>query len=131
MVPTDPGTEWVKDPSPAIDAPPDGETAPAADGQWPVSATRTGLHSCVAPTVVEIPGGGYRMYYTHVAPRPGCPQGANDYGNATARILSATSVDAEKWIPESGVRMSPQQGGAGEYRVVAPEVVPIEDGSGR
>ena len=27
--------------------------------------------------------------------------------------------------------MSPQAGGAGEYRVVAPEVVPIPDGSGR
>ncbi|MDP6019107.1 MAG: hypothetical protein QGI32_23660 [Candidatus Latescibacteria bacterium] len=85
----------------------------------------------MAPTVVEIPGNGYRMYYTHVSPRPGCPQGANDYGNATSRILSATSVDGADWNPEPGVRLSPQQGGAGEYRVVAPEVVPIPDGSGR
>lgn len=131
VVPTDPGTKWVKDPSPAIDVPPDEETAPAPDGLWPPQGRRTGLHSCVAPTVVEIPGSGYRMYYTHVSPRPGCPQGANDYGNATSRILSATSVDGADWNPEPGVRLSPQQGGAGEYRVVAPEVVPIPDGSGR
>jgi len=131
VVPTDPGTKWVKDPSPAIDVPPDEETAPAPDGLWPPQGRRTGLHSCVAPTVVEIPGNGYRMYYTHVSPRPGCPQGANDYGNATSRILSATSVDGADWNPEPGVRLSPQQGGAGEYRVVAPEVVPIPDGSGR
>jgi len=130
-VPTDPGTKWVKDDLIAIDVPPDAETAPTADGRWPAAATRSGLHSCVAPTVVRVPSGGYRIYYTHVAPRPDCPQGANDYTNATARILSATSIDGSTWTPEAGVRLSPQQGGAGEYRVVAPEVIPIADGSGR
>ena len=123
-VPTDPGTEWVKDDLIAIDVPPDAETALAA-------ATRSGLHGCVAPTVIQVPSSGYRMYYTHVSPRPDCPQGANDYTNATARILSATSIDGSTWNPEAGVRLSSQQGGAGDYRVVAPEVVPMFDGSGR
>ena len=99
---TDPGTEWVKDELIAIDVPPDAETAPTADGQWPAAAIRSGLHSCVAPTVVEVPSGGYRMYNTHVAPRPDCPEGANDYKNATARILSATSIDGSTWHPEAG-----------------------------
>ncbi|SVD75948.1 uncharacterized protein METZ01_LOCUS428802, partial [marine metagenome] len=58
-VPTDPGTEWVKDDLIAIDVPPDAETASAA-------ATRSGLHGCVAPTVIQVPSSGYRMYYTHV-----------------------------------------------------------------
>jgi hypothetical protein len=33
-----------------------------------------------------------------------------------------------RWIPEAGVRLSPQEAGAGDFRVVSSEVVPIGDG---
>ena len=71
------------------------------------------------------------MYYTQLTPRPGHPAGANDYDNCTARILSAVSTDGATWVPEAGVRLSPKDGGAGEFRVVSPEVVPIPGGGGR
>ncbi len=129
-VATDPGTEWVKD-SVAIDVPPDSESDPAPEGQWPAEAPRGGKYGSVAATIIELAGGGYRMYYTQIMPRPGFPKGANDYDNATTRILSATSPDCSTWTPEAGVRLSAREGGAGEFRVVAPEVVPIQDGSGR
>ncbi len=41
-----------------------------------------------------------------------------------SRILRRKSADGVAWIPESGVRLSPQQGGAGDFRVVSSEVVP-------
>ena len=130
-VATDPGIEWVKD-SVAIDVPPDSESGPAPEGQWPVDAPRGGKYGAVAATIVEgDEDGGYRMYYTQIMPRPGSAQTANDYDNATTRILSATSPDCTTWTPEAGVRLSAREGGAGEFRVVAPEVVPIQDGSGR
>jgi len=129
-VATDPGTEWVKD-GVAIDVPPDSETDPAPEGQWPEAAPRGGLYGAVAANIVELGGGGYRMYYTQIMPRLGFPLGANDYSNATTRILSATSSDCSTWTPEAGVRLSASQGGAGEFRVVAPEVVPIPEGGGR
>ena len=50
---------------------------------------------------------------------------------ATTRILSATSPDGSTWTPESGVRLSSAQGGAGEFRVVSSEVVPLGDDSGQ
>jgi predicted GH43/DUF377 family glycosyl hydrolase len=71
------------------------------------------------------------MYYTQILPRAGFPAGANDYDNATSRILSATSSDGANWVPEPGVRLSPQDGGAGEFRVVSSEVVPAADRNGR
>lgn len=129
-VATDPGTEWVKD-SVAIDVPPDSESDPAPEGQWPVDAPRGGKYGAVAPSIVELGDGGYRIYYTQIMPRPDSTQGANDYDNATTRILSATSPDCLTWTPEAGVRLSAREGGAGEFRVVTPEVVPIPDGSGR
>ncbi len=128
-VPSDPGTSWVSD-SVAIDSPPDSETDPAPESQWPPASTRTGVCGAVSPRVVALPEGGFRMYYTQILPRTGFPQGANDYGNATSRILSATSPDGVSWIPEPGVRLSAREGGAGEFRVVSSEVVPRADGSG-
>lgn len=126
----DPGTSWASE-SIAIDAPPDGDIDPAPDARWPADAVRTGLCGAVSPRIVALPAGGYRMYYTQILPRIGFPKGANDYDNATSRILSATSADGVKWNPEPGVRLSPQQGGAGDFRVVSAEVVPVADGSGR
>ena len=71
------------------------------------------------------------MYYTQILPRMGHPAGANHYDHATTRILSAVSTDGVNWTPEPGVRLTPEQGGAGAFRVVSSEVVPMPDGSGR
>ena len=129
--PTDPGTRWIKDAQPAIDAPPDTASLPDPTASWPASAVRTGIAGVVTPRAVALPGGGFRMYYTQILPRPGFPAGANDYDNSTTRILSAGSPDGRVWTPEPGVRLSAQQGGAGEFRVVSPDVAPTSDGSGR
>ena len=130
-VATDPGIAWTKDEAVAIDAPPDHDTDPSPEARWPPAALRTGVCGAVSPNVVPLPGGGYRMYYTQMTPRPGHPAGANDYDNCTARILSAVSADGSSWTPEPGVRLSPGDGGAGEFRVVSPEVVPVPGGGGR
>ena len=130
-VPTDPGTSWVKDAEIAVDAPPDSEVDPSPEAQWPAQAVRTGVCGSVCPRAVTLPGGGYRLYYTQILPRPGFPAGANDYENATTRILSAISSDGSTWTPEPGVRLSPEQGGAGEYRVVSCDVVPMAEPAGR
>ncbi len=127
----DPGTVWQKLPDPAIDAPPDDDLSPAPDARWPLEAERSGLGGSVSPRVVRLPDGTYRMYYTQMLPRPGHPAGANDYGTATTRILSARSTDGLIWNPEPGVRLSPAAGGAGDFRVVSSEVGPAADGSGR
>ena len=89
----DPGLHFVKDPEPAIDAPPDGDIDPAPEALWPPAAVRSGIGGAVTPNVVPWPGGGYRMYYTQILPRPGYPAGANDYDQSTTRILSAWSGD--------------------------------------
>ena len=130
-VATDPGIAWIKDEAVAIDAPPDDDSDPAPEARWPSAAVRTGLCGAVSPNVVPLPGGRYRMYYTQLTPRPGHPSGANDYDNCTARILSAVSADGSSWTPEPGVRLSPRDGGAGEFRVVSSDVVPIPGGGGR
>jgi hypothetical protein len=127
-VATDPGTSWTKGATVAIDAPPDIEVDPCPDVQWSSTSCRTGVCGVVAPRVVALPQGGFRLYYTQILPRPGFPTGANDYDNSTSRILSAYSPDGDVWIPEPGVRLSPQAGGAGEFRVVSSEVIPVGDG---
>ena len=127
-LPTDPGRCWTKDATVAIEAPPDDDLAPQPDARWSPLARRTGLCGAVGPRVVALPGSGYRLYYSQMLPRPGNPTGANDYDHATTRILSAYSSDGATWTPEPGVRLSPEAGGAGEYRVVSSEVVPIGDG---
>lgn len=45
----------------------------------------------------------------------------------SSTFLSATSTEGEVWVPEPGVRLSAHDGGAGEYRVVSPEVVPAHE----
>ncbi|MDE0220748.1 MAG: hypothetical protein OXJ90_15900 [Spirochaetaceae bacterium] len=127
----DPGTTWRKSPEPAIDAPADDDLSPAPDARWPRQATRTGLCGSVSPRVMRLGDGTYRMYYTQILPRAGNPTGANDYGNATTRILSANSADGATWSPDAGVRLSAADGGAGDFRVVSSEVGPAADGSGR
>ena len=127
----DPGTAWRKNPEPAIDAPPDDDLRPAPDARWPREAARSGLCGSVSPRVVRLADGTYRVYYTQILPRAGNPTGANDYGNATTRILSTRSVDGVAWNPDAGVRLSPAEGGAGDFRVVSSEVGPAADGSGR
>ena len=128
MVDTDPGTLWIKDAEVAIDAPPDSDTNPRPEATWSRDARRTGICGVVGPRAIALPGGGYRMYYSQMLPRPGFSAGANDYDNASTRILSAYSADGMAWVPEPGVRLSPQEGGAGEFRVVSSEVVPVGDG---
>ena len=127
----DPGNAWRKDAAVAIDAPPDSDLLPLPEARWPENAARTGLCGSVSPRVVRWAGGAYRMYYTQILPRPGFPAGANDYDNATTRILSAASSDGQTWVPEPGVRLSAAQSGAGQLRVVSAEVVPFADRSGR
>ena len=127
-VEADPGVFWSKELHVAIDAPPDYDTNPRPEATWPREYLRTGLCGVVSPRVIALPGGGFRMYYSQILPRPGFPAGANDYDNASTRIVSAWSQDGRAWVPEPGVRLSPQEGGAGEFRVVSSEVVPIGDG---
>ena len=127
----DPGVAWRKDARPAIDAPPDTAPAPDAAAVWDPGAPRTGICGAVTPNVVGLPDGAYRMYYTQILPRPGHPGGANDYSHATTRILSATSADTVTWTLEPGVRLAPQAGGAGDSRVVSPDVVALPEGGWR
>ena len=126
QVPCDPGVLW-KGAAIAVDAPPDDHCDPAPEQQWPVTARRSGVCGAVSPRVVAFPDGMFRLYYTQILPRPDAPAGAADYSQATSRILSATSRDGRVWLPEAGVRLSAQQGGAGDYRVVSADVVPRGD----
>jgi hypothetical protein len=128
QMPVDPGLKWVRDDVVAIEAPPDGDSRPAADAVWPSDAKRTGICGAVCPRVVLLPEGGYRMYYCQILPRPGHPAGANDYDYSTVRVLSALSQDGRRWTPEPGVRLTPEEGGAGDFRVASAEVVPTADG---
>ncbi len=128
--PGGPGAAWMKDAEVAIQAPLDSAAAtlPAPETRWPREGIRRGVCGVVSPRVIRLPSGGYRLYYTQILPRKGFPAGANDYDNASTRILSAVSADGVTWAPEPGVRLSPQQGGAGEFRVASSEVVPVGDG---
>ncbi len=127
-VPSDPGRKWTKDAAPAIEAPPDTDIDPRPEARWPSEARRTGICGAVSPRIVALPKGGYRLYYSQILPRAGFPAGANDYANSTTRILSATSPDGSAWTPEPGVRLSARAGGAGDFRVVSSEVVPLAGG---
>ncbi len=126
----DPGINWEKEVSWAIDAAPDDSGVPDPISSWPRDAIRSGIYGAVSPRVVCLRDGSYRLYYTQILPRPGNPEGASDYDQATTRILSAHSRDGTEWVPETGVRLSAEAGGAGEYRVVSSEVVPVAHESG-
>ena len=124
--PTDPGIAWTKSGSVVIQAPPDDDLDPAPETVWSDEAIRSGVCGAVTPRVIRL-SDSYRMYYTQILPRSGHPSGANDYDNATTRILSARSRDGRKWTPEPGVRLSSQDGGAGDFRVVVTDVLPCSD----
>jgi hypothetical protein len=123
----DPGINWKKDARVTIQAAPDGDDDPAPEAVWPDEAIRSGVCGAVTPRVLRLGDGSYRMYYTQILPRPGYPAGANDYDNATTRILSALSENGETWTPEPGIRLTPEAGDAGEFRVVVTDVVPVRD----
>ena len=127
----DPGHEWIKLNKPALDAPPDSDMHPDPAATWSADAARTGLCGSVSPRVVRLENSNYRVYYTQILPGKDNPTGANDYDKATTRILSARSTNGVTWSPESGARVTAQQGGASGGRVVSSEVVPHPDGSGR
>lgn len=130
-LPADPGMKWAPDSTCTVEAPPDNDSDPQPDAFWSSRAERTGLCGVVAPRIVRMPDGLYRMYYTQILPHHGCPRGALDYANATARILSASSPDGGVWTMEPGVRLTAREGGAGDFRVGSAEVVPIGNGDGR
>jgi hypothetical protein len=132
-VPNDPGLAgpaWTKDREPVVEAPPDDAARgmPYPGARWARDVTRTGVGGVVSPRVVRLADGSYRLYYTQILAREGFAAGANDYDNASTRILSAKSDDGQTWTPEPGVRLSAEQGGAGEFRVASSEVVPVGDG---
>lgn len=130
VVDSDPGTRWIRDSEVVIDAPPDSDVNPLPEAQWNPDLPRSGICGAVGPRVLVLPDGRYRIYYSQMLPRPGFPAGANDYANCTTRILSARSDDGTHWIPEPGIRLSSEQGGAADHRVVSSEVVPRPDGRG-
>ena len=129
-VAVDPGSKWEKDTDWVIDAAPDDDLRPDPEAIWSASAQRTGICGAVSPRVIGLVGGGYRLYYTQLLPRPGFPEGAVDYDQSSSRILSANSPDGEAWTLDPGVRLSSEDGGAGEFRVVSSEVVPIPNTPG-
>ena len=103
--PTDPGTQWEKDPGIVIDA-------TDASGNW----------RSITPNVIET-NAGFRMYYTESGP-------GLDYRSSPAQILSAISHDGTVWELEPGVRIAPYEPGPG-LRVVCPDVVPLPEGGYR
>ena len=103
---TDPGTQWSKDATPAI------EFNPLAPGS-----------GVLTPNVVDLAGGGYRMYYTGFA--PGLTK--NDL---LGHILSASSPDGSAWTHDDGVRIDVHSPDAAQ-RTLCPDVVPIPGGGYR
>ena len=96
----------------------------------PDAITPYGSRGTVSPCVVHLADGvTLRCFYTYVSSRVRCldDPGCLDYANATASIMCADSADGgETWKTWKGrVVLTPQQGGAGDFRVVSPEVVRI------
>lgn len=129
-VTVDPGRAWAKDTSWVIDAASDDDTRPDPTATWSDAAPRSGVCGSVSPRVIGLARGGFRLYYTQLLPRPGFTAGAVDYDQASSRVLSAHSADGETWTLDDGVRLSSEDGGAGEFRVVSSEVVPISETAG-
>jgi len=126
----DPGSAWEKAADWAIDAAPDDDPRPDPVAKWDPVAIRTGICGAVSPRVISLAEGGFRLYYTQIIPHPDFPAGGVDYDHASTRVLSAVSADGVMWKPEAGVRLSSEEGGAGAFRVVSSEVVPIPNTSG-
>lgn len=75
------------------------------------------LYKVQAPCIVEIPSGGYRLFYTAIG--PGKP-----YPECQGYILSAISYDGLTFQKESGIRLAPQPLSSHmSLRVLAPSIV--------
>ena len=103
---TDPGTQWTKDETAAIEVNPLAPTIGA-----------------LTPNVVALAGGGYRMYYTGFAP-------GITTSDHLGHILSASSPDGSAWTHDHGVRIDLHSPHAAE-RTLCPDVVPIPSGGFR
>jgi len=116
---TDPGMAWTNDAVVAIEAPPDADFDPLPEAQWSLDAPRTGVCGAVGPRVIALPGGGFRMYYSQILPRPGFPAGANDYVTYYAGysqsnrvyILRTVSDDGLTWRKDAEPVIAPGPGG--------------------
>ena len=75
-----------------------------------------------APGIVQLPGGGYRLFYTAVGPE-------KPFATCQGYILSAFSQDGLAFVPEEGIRVAPQPELAHmALRVLAPSVAAYEGG---
>ena len=75
-----------------------------------------------APGIVQLPGGGYRLFYTAVGPE-------KPFATCQGYILSAFSHDGLAFVPEEGIRVAPQPELADmALRVLAPSVAAYEGG---
>ena len=75
-----------------------------------------------APGIVQLPGGGYRLFYTAVGPE-------KPFATCQGYILSAFSQDGLAFVPEEGIRVAPQPELADmALRVLAPSVAAYEGG---
>ena len=75
-----------------------------------------------APGIVQLPGGGYRLFYTAVGPE-------KPFATCQGYILSAFSLDGLAFVPDEGIRVAPQPELAHmALRVLAPSVAAYEGG---
>ena len=100
---SDPGCSWTKDPEIAVNS------------DDPDDDSRT-----ITPTVIKVPGGGYRMYYTGLGPNP-------DIGMMGEAFLSAFSHDGATWEKEKGAHLEVSDVDDSD-RILCPEVIPLPDG---
>lgn len=102
----DPGVQWTKDATPAIEFNP---LVPS--------------NGVLTPNVVALAEGGYRMYYTGFAP-------GTARSDLLGHILSAYSADGSAWTLDEGVRVD-VHGPHACQRTLCPDVVPMPDGGYR
>lgn len=88
------------------------EVGTRVEGSGPLDSAKV-----QAPCVVEIPSGGFRLFYTAVGP-------AKPYPTCQGYILSAVSDDGLVFRKEPGIRLAPQPTRPSmSLRVLAPNVV--------
>ena len=103
---TDPGTVWTKDEGVVID----------------VDAGRD-PHRVLTPNVIDLPGGGYRMYYYSHEPE-------RHAEGVVGCVVSASSPDGETWARDEGRRVDAHAPDA-ENRTLCPDVVALPEGGYR
>ena len=103
-----PSLTWTKDPGPRL------------QGSRDLDCSKL-----QAPSIVALPGGGYRLFYTAVGP-------ARPYPVCQGYILSAVSSDGLTFEKEPGIRLAPQPGVPHmSHRLVSPSVTRCADGRWR